>query len=162
MASSFQESQDVSSLLLSAKSAKNHTFHTLAQLLPGRNEVSVASLLLSSHPPPTRDEIQILSNELELPQHLLQDYFTSAPDRGKTAIDMPPKEPLMYRLYEVLLNYGRAYKAVMNELFGDGIMSAIAFSTKVEKEVVKDEKTGEETTWAVITMRGKWLPYSKF
>ena len=62
----------------------------------------------------------------------------------------------MYRLYEIVLNYGKAYKAVMNEMFGDGIMSAIAFSTKVEKEVERDEKTGVETTYAVITMRGKW------
>jgi cyanate lyase len=64
---------------------------------------------------------------------------------------MPPVEPLIYRLYEIVQNYGYAYKAVMNEKFGDGIMSAICFSSKVEKEV--DEK-GD--TYAVITMRGKW------
>lgn len=63
---------------------------------------------------------------------------------------MPPKEPLMYRLYEIVQNYGYAYKAVINEKFGDGIMSAITFSTKVEKEV--DDK-GE---WCKITLRGKW------
>lgn len=39
----------------------------------------------------------------------------------------------------------------MNEKFGDGIMSAISFSTKVDKEV--DEQGNQ---WAVITMRGKW------
>jgi len=44
-----------------------------------------------------------------------------------------------------------AYKAVLNEKFGDGIMSAIAFTTKVEKET--DDKGAE---WAVITLRGKW------
>lgn len=59
------------------------------------------------------------------------------PDRGKS-IEMPPKEPLIYRLYEIVQNYGYAYKAVLNEKFGDGIMSAIAFSTKVEKETDKD------------------------
>lgn len=64
---------------------------------------------------------------------------------------MPPVEPLIYRLYEIVQNYGYAYKAVMNEMFGDGIMSAICFSTKVEKEV-----DGEGATWAVITLRGKW------
>jgi cyanate lyase len=88
---------------------------------------------------------------------------------------MPPKEPLIYRLYEIVQNYGYAYKAVLNEKFGDGIMSAIAFSTKVEKETDKDGNN-----WAVITLRGKWwgshsayrsccdanyrdrLPYSRF
>jgi cyanase len=85
---------------------------------------------------------------------------------------VPPKEPLIYRLYEIVQNYGYAYKAVLNEKFGDGIMSAISFSTKVEKE------TDEKGEWAVITLRGKWydpddvgdiltltylrLPYSRF
>lgn len=64
---------------------------------------------------------------------------------------MPPVEPLIYRLYEIVQNYGYAYKAVLNEKFGDGIMSAIAFSTKVEKET--DE---QGNNWAVITLRGKW------
>lgn len=39
----------------------------------------------------------------------------------------------------------------MNEKFGDGIMSAISFSTKVEKETDND---GND--WAVVTWRGKW------
>ena len=65
---------------------------------------------------------------------------------------MPPVEPLIYRLYEIVQNYGYAYKAILNEKFGDGIMSAIAFSTKVEKEV---DESG--VAWAVITLRGKWL-----
>lgn len=64
---------------------------------------------------------------------------------------MPPKEPLIYRLYEIIQNYGYAYKAILNEKFGDGIMSAIAFTTKVEKETDKDGNN-----WAVITLRGKW------
>ena len=66
-------------------------------------------------------------------------------------MDMPPREPLIYRLYEIVQNYGYAYKAVLNEKFGDGIMSAISFSTKVEKETDKDGNN-----WAVITLRGKW------
>lgn len=68
---------------------------------------------------------------------------------------MPPVEPLIYRLYEIVQNYGYAYKAVLNEKFGDGIMSAIAFSTKVEKET--DE---QGNNWAVITLRGKWYVYT--
>jgi cyanate lyase len=64
---------------------------------------------------------------------------------------MPPREPLIYRLYEIVQNYGYAYKVVLNEKFGDGIMSAISFSTDVKKEVDEDNNQ-----WAVITMRGKW------
>ncbi|CAI4214701.1 unnamed protein product [Parascedosporium putredinis] len=62
-----------------------------------------------------------------------------------------PTEPFVYRLYEIVRNYGYAFKAVCNEKFGDGIMSAIAFSTKVERE---DDDQG--VAWVVITLRGKW------
>lgn len=78
------------------------------------------------------------------------------PDRGRAG-PMPPVEPLIYRLYEVVQNYGYAFKAIMNEKFGDGIMSAIAFSSKVEKEVDQDG-----VAWVNITLRGKWLPFTRF
>lgn len=72
------------------------------------------------------------------------------PDRGRAG-PMPPVEPLIYRLYEIVQNYGYAYKAILNEKFGDGIMSAICFSTKVEKEV---DESG--ASWVIITLKGKW------
>lgn len=61
----------------------------------------------------------------------------------------------MYRLFEIVQNYGYAYKAVLNEKFGDGIMSAISFSTKVEKE------TDEKGDWVKITLRGKVSTYNE-
>ena len=84
---------------------------------------------------------------------LLGKQLAGYPFRGQV-MDMPPKEPLIYRLYEIVQNYGYAYKAILNEKFGDGIMSAISFSTKVEKETDKDGNN-----WAVITLRGKWYVY---
>jgi len=71
------------------------------------------------------------------------------PDRGR-ATEMPPREPLIYRLYEIVQNYGAPIKAVLNEKFGDGIMSAISFSCNIKKE------TDDKGDWAVITLRGKW------
>lgn len=47
-------------------------------------------------------------------------------------------------------------KAVIQEMFGDGIMSAIDFSLEVDKE--KDPK-GDRVK---ITMSGKFLPYKKW
>lgn len=96
-------------------------------------------------------DIPKLARVLDVPEaELKAQLFQGFPDRGRAG-PMPPVEPLIYRLYEIVQNYGYAYKAVMNEKFGDGIMSAICFSSKVEKEV--DDK-GD--TYAVITMRGKW------
>lgn len=76
--------------------------------------------------------------------------MTGFPDRGRAG-PMPPVEPLIYRLYEIVQNYGYAYKAILNEKFGDGIMSAICFSTNVEKEV---DESG--ASWVIITLKGKW------
>ena len=97
------------------------------------------------------EDISKLSSYLDIDHATLESQLSGFPDRGKS-VEMPPKEPLIYRLYEIVQNYGYAYKAVLNEKFGDGIMSAISFSTKVEKETDKD---GND--WAVITLRGKWF-----
>lgn len=86
-----------------------------------------------------------LSRESSIPSQMM-----GFPDRGRAG-PMPPVEPLIYRLYEIVQNYGYAYKAILNEKFGDGIMSAICFNSKVEKEV---DETG--ASWVVITLRGKW------
>ncbi|WWD08089.1 cyanate hydratase [Kwoniella europaea PYCC6329] len=74
-------------------------------------------------------------------------------DREK-GMEMPPKDPVLYRLYEVLLVYGYSYKAIIQEKFGDGIMSAIDFRTSVER---KPDPKGDRV---VITMDGKFLSYS--
>jgi cyanate lyase len=64
------------------------------------------------------------------------------------------QEPNIYRMTEVCLHYGDSIKAVMNEIFGDGIMSAIDFKLTVHK--VKGDK-GEDRM--VVTMNGKFLPH---
>ncbi len=134
--------------LFEAKAKKNITFETLAKEL-GREEVAVAAIFYGQARASPED-IQKLSSVLGIQQSTLEQQLQGFPDRGRT-VDMPPKEPLIYRLYEIVQNYGYAYKAVLNEKFGDGIMSAISFSTKVEKETDKDGNN-----WAVITLRGKW------
>ena len=40
---------------------------------------------------------------------------------------MPPTDPLIYRFYEMVMVNGPAWKALIEEEFGDGIMSAIDF-----------------------------------
>lgn len=98
---------------------------------------------------PSEADCAKLSQVLDIDHSKLQQMMYGWPDRGRT-VPMPPKEPLIYRLYEIVQNYGYAYKAVLNEKFGDGIMSAISFSTNVKKE------TDDKGDWVVITLRGKW------
>ena len=67
-----------------------------------------------------------------------------------------PTDPLIYRLYEVVGVYGDTLKEVIQEKFGDGIMSAIDFSLDVDKE---ENPAGDRV---VITMNGKFLPYKSW
>ncbi|KAF3923463.1 hypothetical protein ABW21_db0207817 [Orbilia brochopaga] len=138
----------VTAFLVKAKQAKKLSFEELGKAI-GRDEVAVAAIFYGQHHASPED-ITGLEKALGLDENQLSYQLSDFPDRG-SGVDMPPKEPLIYRLYEIVQNYGQAYKAVLNEKFGDGIMSAIAFSTKVEKEV--DE---QGNTWVNITLRGKW------
>ncbi|KAF2029243.1 Cyanase [Setomelanomma holmii] len=142
-----------SSTLFDAKKKKGLSFEAIAKEV-GRDEVAIAAIFYGQLMASSED-IKKLSELLGIPHETLESQLSGFPDRGRS-LDMPPKDPTIYRLYEIVQNYGHAYKAVMHEKFGDGIMSAISFSTKVEKE------TDEKGDWAVVTWRGKWLPYSRF
>ncbi|KAH9866170.1 Cyanate hydratase [Plenodomus biglobosus] len=139
--------------LFEAKKKKNLSFEAIAKHV-GRDEVAIAALFYGQAMASAED-IKKLSEVLDIPAQQLESELSGFPNRGST-LDMPPKDPTIYRLYEIVQNYGQAYKAVLHEKFGDGIMSAISFSTKIEKE------TDDKGEWAKITLRGKWLPYSRF
>lgn len=124
--------------LFDAKAAKKLSFEQIAAEL-GRGEVAVAALFYGQAQASPED-LGKLSGLLGVPREALEASMLGFPDRGRAG-PMPPVEPLIYRLYEVVQNYGYAFKAVMNEKFGDGIMSAIAFSSKVDKEVDQDGVT---------------------
>ena len=67
-----------------------------------------------------------------------------------------PTDPVIYRLYEIVGVYGETIKEIIHEKFGDGIMSAIDFSMKIDKE---ENPAGDRV---VITMNGKFLPYKSW
>jgi cyanate lyase len=77
------------------------------------------------------------------------------PYRG-TGTPMPPTDPLIYRFYEMVMVNGPAWKALIEEEFGDGIMSAIDFDFLMER--VANPK-GDRVK---ITMSGKFLPYKYY
>src|SRR6187549_104839 len=66
-------------------------------------------------------------------------------------------DPFKYRLLEIVGVYGDALRSMANEMFGDGIMSAIDFTLDVEKVTGKEGEARMK-----ITMNGKWLPYKQF
>ena len=121
----------LSETLFEAKKKRQISFEDLGKAL-GRDEVAVAAIFYGQAKASAAD-IEKLSQLLLIARPTLEKQLYGWPDRGRS-IEMPPKEPLIYRLYEIVQNYGYAYKAILNEKFGDGIMSAIAFSTNVKKE----------------------------
>jgi cyanate lyase len=67
-----------------------------------------------------------------------------------------PTDPLIYRFHELVMVYGTTWKELIQEEFGDGIMSAIDFDMTLVRE--PDEK-GDRVK---ITMSGKFLPYKRY
>ena len=81
--------------------------------------------------------------------------LNEVPMRG-AGVPMPPTDPLIYRFYELVLVKGQALKALIEEEFGDGIMSAIDFDMTIER--LPDPK-GDRVK---ITMSGKFLPFKYY
>jgi cyanate lyase len=67
-----------------------------------------------------------------------------------------PVDPLIYRFYELVAVYGTTFKALINEEFGDGIMSAIDFKMDLKRE---PNSNGDRVN---IVMSGKFLPYKTY
>jgi cyanate lyase len=79
----------------------------------------------------------------------------TAPYRGSlpTAV---PTDPLIYRFYELVSVYGTTFKELIDEEFGDGIMSAIDFRMDLTRE---PDPAGDRVN---IVMSGKFLPYRTY
>ena len=81
--------------------------------------------------------------------------LNETPMRGE-GVPMPPTDPLIYRFYELVMVNGPAWKALIEEEFGDGIMSAIDFDMEIERQ---PHDKGDRVR---ITMSGKFLPYKYY
>jgi cyanate lyase len=144
--------QQTTALLVEAMQNKSVSFQQIADEI-GRNVVWTASALFGQNSMDASEAEKVVAL-LGLPQEasLALQVF---PQKGTHAI-MPPTDPLIYRLYEVVLIYGESIKAVIHEKLGDGIMSAIDFSMNIEK---LENPGGDRVK---ITMDGKFLPYKKW
>ena len=81
--------------------------------------------------------------------------LNEVPMRG-TGTPMPPTDPLIYRFYELIMVNGPALKALIEEEFGDGIMSAIDFDMDIARQ---SDPKGDRVR---IGMTGKFLPYKYY
>ena len=132
-----------------AKRAAGLSFGDLAERL-GTDRVWLTAALLGQHPVPAELAARI-GEMLGLGEDAVA-LLQEIPMRGSFDA-LPPADPTIYRLYEILQVYGPALKALIHEDCGDGIMSAINFNVALER---RDSDAGPRVR---ITFDGKFLPY---
>jgi cyanate lyase len=143
---------DVTEAILEAKREKGLKFTEIAAAVGRSKEWTTAALL--GQETMSQEEAAAVVTLLELDPKMGQ-ILQEVPMRG--SLDQAvPVDPVMYRLYEIVQVYGTTIKALINEEFGDGIMSAIDFEMDIQR---KADPKGDRV---VITLDGKFLPYRKW
>src|SRR3954453_12541256 len=143
------ERHDVTAQILAAKRARGLTFAQIAEQV-GSDRVWLTAALHGQHPL-SDEQAEAVTALLQLPAEAAS-VLEEIPTRGSFGT-LPPADPTIYRLYEVLQVYGPALKALIHEDFGDGIMSAINFNLALER---RESEGGPRVR---ITLEGKFLPY---
>ncbi len=140
--------QSMTDMIVSTKAAKGLTWEKMGQDL-GMSPVWLASACLGMNSA-SKDNAAAIAGYLGLDDKVakaLEAYPTKEWDK------LVPTDPLIYRLYEIIGVYSPTLKEVIQEKFGDGIMSAIDFSMEVDKlQDIKGDRV-------LLTMNGKFLPY---
>ncbi len=143
---------EATDLILAAKHKKGLKWVDIAKKVGQSKEWTTAALLGQM----TLDKKQAatVGKLLGLPPEVVEQLQT-VPYKGSlpTAV---PTDPLLYRFYELIQVYGTTIKSLINEEFGDGIMSAIDFSMDISR--VEDPK-GDRVK---IVLNGKFLPYKMY
>lgn len=145
------EKEAVRKAIKAKRLAKKVTIDEVANVV-GKNPTFVAAALQGNHKL-TPDEAKKVGDLLGLDAEL-----TASLSKFPVRADFPnTTDPFKYRLMEIIGVYGDSMREQANEMFGDGIMSAIDFTLDMEKV------TGSQgEARCKITLNGKWLEYKTF
>ena len=139
--------------ILAAKRAKSLSWKTIVAEIGGGSAVYLTAALMGQMKlrPEQAERAAKLLDLGEEETILLQEI----PYRGSlpTAV---PTDPLIYRFYELVQVYGTTWKELIQEEFGDGIMSAIDFDMSIERQ---PDAKGDRVK---LTLSGKFLPYKEY
>ena len=139
--------------ILGIKRAKGLSWKTIAAEIGGGSAVYLTAALMGQmrlRPEQAERAAKLLDLVAE-EQRLLEEI----PYRGSLP-GAVPTDPLIYRFYELVQVYGTTWKELIQEEFGDGIMSAIDFDMAIERQ--PDQK-GDRVK---LTLSGKFLPYKEY
>ena len=140
---------EASEAILEAKKAKGLSFAELAEEI-GHDKVWTTAAIMGQASVPS-EAAEKLTSVLGLGPEVAE-ALTDFPMKGCLDTQVPT-DPLIYRFHEITQVYGTAMKAVIHEMFGDGIMSAIDFEIDIKK------LEGPKGDRVVVTYNGKFLPY---
>jgi cyanate lyase len=139
--------------ILSIKRAKSLTWKAIVAEIGGGSAVYLTAALMGQMKlrAEQAERAASLFDLDEDEKRLLQEI----PYRGSlpTAV---PTDPLIYRFYELVQVYGTTWKELIQEEFGDGIMSAIDFDMTIERQ---PDRKGDRVK---LTLSGKFLPYKEY
>ena len=138
--------------ILDAKADQGLTFAEIGGKI-GRSEVWTAAAIMGQAQMDA-SEAGGLCDLLDLDAEVAQ-ALQAHPMRGSLDSTVPV-DPLIYRFHEITQVYGTTIKAVINEKFGEGIMSAIDFELSIDR---REDPKGDRV---VVTMNGKFLPFRKW
>ncbi len=138
--------------ILAAKQAKGLSFVEIAQAVGRSKEWTTAAIF--GQATMSADEARAVQEALDL-DHEVTAALQEIPMKGSLEQSVPT-DPLIYRFHEITQVYGTTIKALIHEMFGDGIMSAIDFELDIQR---KEDSKGDRV---MITMNGKFLPYRKW
>jgi cyanate lyase len=144
---------DLTDKILSTKRRKGLSWKQIVSEIGGGSAVYLTAAVMGQMKlrPEQAERAAALFDLAEEEKLLLQEV----PYRGSlpTAV---PTDPLIYRFYELVQVYGTTWKELIQEEFGDGIMSAIDFDMAIERQ--PDQK-GDRVK---LTMTGKFLTYKEY
>lgn len=148
--------EEAKDTILAAKKQKGVTFQEIAKAV-GRDKVWVTAALMGQASM-DKAEAEKAVSALGLGEGMASEVSSAlqeAPMKGSLDHTVPV-DPLIYRFHEVTQVYGTSMKAIIHEMFGDGIMSAIDFEIDIQK---KEDPKGDRV---VVSYSGKFLPYRKW
>ena len=145
--------QQLTEKILDIKRQKGWTWKHICDEIGGMSPVIVVGALLGQMKlvKPLARKAAALFGLSEAEERMLNE----APYRGSLP-SLPPTDPLIYRFYELVSVYGTTWKELIQEEFGDGIMSAIDFDMSLERQ---PHNRGDRVK---IVMSGKFLPYKYY
>ena len=142
--------EDLTEKLLDIKREKGWSWKHICEQIGGYSEVLITGAILGQMKL-TKPQAANAAELFGLSKSETA-MLNEVPMRGQ-GTPMPPTDPLIYRFYEMVMVNGPAWKALIEEEFGDGIMSAIDFDMHIEREA---NPKGDRVK---LTMSGKFLPY---